>query len=104
MDIDVVHPGLVAKVKLTAFKQRSTPTVDGVVEHVSADTYQDENTGLSYYKATITLPDKAQAMISPLVLYPGMPVQVMIITAKQTPFDYFITPIKDSFHRAFREA
>ncbi|MEE9451686.1 MAG: HlyD family type I secretion periplasmic adaptor subunit [Gammaproteobacteria bacterium] len=104
MDIDVVVLGLKAKVKLTALKQRSTPTIDGIVDHVSADTFVDETTGLSYYKANIKLPEDALQQLGPVTLYPGMPVQVMIITAKQTPFSYFITPIKDSFQRAFRES
>ena len=36
-------------------------------------------------------------------LYPGMPVEVMIITAKLTPWQYFIAPITQSFDKAFRE-
>lgn len=104
MDIDVVHPGLTTKLKLSAFKQRSTPTIDGLVEHVSADIFTDENSGQSFYKARISLPKDAMEKLKPLILYPGMPVMVMIITSSQTPFDYFITPIKDSFDKAFRES
>ena len=37
LDIDVVEPGLPAQVRLTAFKQRRTPTLDGRVVQVSAD-------------------------------------------------------------------
>jgi len=38
-----------------------------------------------------------------MVLVPGMPAEVMIITDKATPWDYFTTPILNSFNRAFRE-
>ncbi len=37
LDIDVVHAGLPAQVRLTAFKQRRTPTLGGRVLQVSAD-------------------------------------------------------------------
>lgn len=103
LDIDVVHEGLIAKVQLTAFKTRSTPTLNGVVDRVSADSFTDKQTGENYYLAQVKIPKKELKRIKHVSLYPGMPVQVMIITDKRTPFAYFITPIKESFHRAFRE-
>ena len=48
LDIDVVRPGLVAKVTLTAFKQRTTPMLKGKVLNVSADAFIDEQTGQPY--------------------------------------------------------
>jgi membrane fusion protein, type I secretion system len=103
LDIDVVYPGLVAKVKLTAFKQRSTPSLDGKVETVSADILQDEYTGETYYSARIKIDGDQLKKVQHVKLYPGMPSQVMIITDHRTPMQYFISPIKDSFGRAFRE-
>lgn len=103
-DIDVVHKGLVAKVQLVAFKSRTTPTLLGTVTEVSADTYTDEKTGAPYYLAQIVI-DKDELNRLPTIqkLYPGMPVEVMIITEKLTPWQYFIAPISQSFHKAFRE-
>jgi membrane fusion protein, epimerase transport system len=46
--IDVVEPGQPAQVRLTAFKQRRTPTVQGRVVQVSADRLSDEPTGTAY--------------------------------------------------------
>lgn len=103
LDIDVVHEGLLAKVQFTAFKQRSTPVVDGLVHHISADSFEDPNTKESYYKARIGISKEQMARLKGVKLYPGMPAQVMIIIDKQSPFSYFVTPIKDSFSRAFRE-
>ena len=40
-DIDIVRPGLTALVRLTAFKQRSTPSFEGLVRRVSADRLVD---------------------------------------------------------------
>ena len=41
-DIHDVRPGLPAQVRLTAFSQRTTPTIDGEVRWVSADRVDDE--------------------------------------------------------------
>jgi HlyD family type I secretion membrane fusion protein len=103
MDIDIVHTGLQAKVKLVAFKQRSMPAVDGVVSEVSADSFFDSQTNSSYYRARINISADQLKKIGNVKLYPGMPVEVMIIVDKQTAWQYFITPIKESYHKAFRE-
>ena len=104
MDIDIVHKGLIAKVDLIAFKTRNTPTLQGEVVGVSADSFTDETTGELYYKAKIELDeDQLMNLSKSQELYPGMPVQVMIITDNRTLFNYLFTPVKDSFGRAFRE-
>ena len=104
MDIDIVHKGLIAKVDLVAFKTRNTPTLKGKVVSVSADSFTDEKTGELYYRAKIELNEEELKSLSKAQeLYPGMPVQVMIITDNRTFFSYLFTPVKDSFGRAFRE-
>ena len=63
-----------------------------------------EKTGETYYLAEITIsPKELDRLKAGQTLYPGMPVQALIITAKLTPWQYFITPIEQSFGRAFRE-
>lgn len=103
LDIDVVHTGLKSKIKLTALKMRHTPTLNGIVQHISADSFEDKRTGEFYYIAHIEIPPKQLSRIKDATLYPGMPVQVMIIIDHRTPLAYFFAPIKDSFNRAFRE-
>lgn len=103
VDINIVRPGLKAKVHLTAYKQRNTPTLDGTVTNISADIFKDEATQRQFYKARITLDKDQLARLPHIQLYPGMPVQVLIITEKRTAFDYLITPLEESFRKAFRE-
>jgi HlyD family type I secretion membrane fusion protein len=103
LDIDVVKPGLEAQVRLTAFKQRSTPTLAGRVRHVSADHFIDERTGATHYMAEVRIDANAQAHLDGLELYPGMPAEVLIMTGTRTLWDFLVTPVKDSFARAFRE-
>ncbi len=53
--IDEEHAGLTAQVRLTAFKQRSTPLLDGRVTRVSADGFTHEHTGATYFLARIAI-------------------------------------------------
>ena len=103
LDIDVVHTGLTAKVMLNAFKRRSTPILEGQVTHVSADSFTEPSTGVSYYTAIVKITPEQIQRLDGAELYPGMPAQVMIVTNKRTPIEYFFSPILDSFSRAFRE-
>jgi HlyD family type I secretion membrane fusion protein len=102
-DIDVVRAGLTAQVRLTAYKRRSTPTVDGRVTQVSADRFVDTNSGSAYYLARIELDPLSLAALDDVRLYPGMPAEVMIETGKRTALDYIISPIANGIQRAFRE-
>jgi multidrug efflux pump subunit AcrA (membrane-fusion protein) len=102
-DIDVVHAGLPARVRIAAFKIAENPILDGRVRTVSADALQDERTGETFYVAQVELTD-----LSPLPegaeLLPGMPAEVMIVTGEQTPLEYLLEPIRISLRRAMRES
>ncbi len=102
-DIDVVHVGLEAQVRITAFRQRNVKPLDGVVTKVSADAITDERTGMSYFLAQIELVGDISAALDGQVLYPGMPAETMIATGERTALDYFIRPFALSFDRALRE-
>ena len=53
IDIDVVRPDLPATVRFVAYKQRTTPVVEGRVTRVSADAVTEERTGITYFLATV---------------------------------------------------
>ena len=102
-DIDVVYAGLPAQVRLTAFKQRNTPMLDGKLTRVSADSFTDERSGASYFLARITIDAAQLKKLDGRELYPGMGAEVMIKTGKRTTMDYILAPLTDSLRRAFRE-
>lgn len=104
-DIDVVHAGLRARVRLTAYKRRETPILEGVVEQVSADKLFDNITRESYYKARVVMDEDMMRHLTNknIQLYPGMPVDVLIVTGTRTFMAYLISPITDTFVKAFRE-
>jgi HlyD family secretion protein len=103
-DIDTVHPGLPAKVRLTAFKAWVTPMLDGELAYVSADSLSDSETGAPYYDARIEVDRREVGRLDQGHLYPGMPVQAMVVTGELPLLAYFVQPLLDSFSRAFREA
>jgi HlyD family secretion protein len=103
LDIDVVHPGLPAEIRLTAYKQRNTPSLYGHLLQVSADRFVDERSGTPYYKALVEVPASELVRAGDVELYPGMPTEVMIKTGERTFFAYMMQPLRDSFARAFNE-
>lgn len=103
-DIDYVKEGQLASVRLIGFNLRVTPTVDGKVTYVSADSLVDQTTKMSYYLAKIEVDLRAKPDTANLKLQPGMPTQVMVITGTRTLLDYLLAPITDGISRAFRES
>lgn len=101
-DIDVVRPGLLAKVHLTAFNRRHVRPLQGQVMSVSADRLIEDRSGEAYYLARIKLTETRSDIFDEIPLYPGMPAEIMIITGTRTALDYLFEPITRSFNLAFR--
>jgi len=103
-DIDVVHAGLAARVRITAFSRRTTPELDGEMIYVSADRMKDERTDEPYYTARIALKTDGSDFSESLSLYPGMSAEVVIVTGTRTLLDYLFNPVLATFDRALHEA
>ena len=54
-EINYVHVGLPATVRLPAYRQRAMPTLNGRVTYVSPDRLTDKTSGKPYYAVTIAL-------------------------------------------------
>jgi HlyD family secretion protein len=103
-DIDVVHPGLQAEIRLPAFRQRLVPVLHGHVTFVAADVTTDQQTRASHYRAHVQLDPDQLAQLPGVALTPGMPVEAHITLGQRTFWNYLTQPIRDSFSRAFRES
>lgn len=101
-DIDVVTDGLEARVRLSAYKSRNVPPLEGTVVHVSPDRYDNPQTGQSFYWARIKIKPE-ELMSNNLQLTPGMPADVLIITGERSLVSYMMAPITESIQKAFRE-
>ena len=103
-DIDRVHEGLAAEVRLLPYKQRRTPPIDATVIYVSADRLVDKHSNQPYYAAKLRVDERQlEALGGEVKLVPGMPSEAMIKTGETTVAIYALSPIIDSFHRAFGE-
>lgn len=104
LDIDVVHEGMNAEVQLTAFAQRTTPSLEGELIQVSADRIDDPQGQTSYYDGMVAIDPQALSELEGIELYPGMPADVMIKLGERTFLDYLLAPLTSSFNQAFRES
>lgn len=102
-DIDLVRPGLEARVRLLSYKHRRVPPVDGVLTYVSADSLVSKETERAYYTARVRIDEASLRSLPDVEIMPGMPVEVMIKTGEFTVAHYVLRPVFDSFNRAFRE-
>ena len=102
-NIDQLTVGRHGILRFTAFNQRTTPEVKGVVTRIAPDAVRDKDTGQFYYLARI-IPDEVSVRhLGDKKLVPGMPVEVFIETSQRTALSYLIKPLTDQFERAFRE-
>ncbi|MCC9620864.1 HlyD family type I secretion periplasmic adaptor subunit [Thalassospira sp. MA62] len=101
-DIDVVSTGLSVNIRVTSFSQRWFAPIKGTVTDVSPDRLTDAD-GRSYFQAMIEIDAESLAEHEGMVLSPGMPAQLEIVTGARTVLSYLFSPITTSFERAFRE-
>jgi HlyD family secretion protein len=103
-DIDQMFTGQDVTLRFSALDQRNTPELFGRVTQISADAFEDQGSGLSYYRAEIELNEGELARLPEgIILIPGMPVESYIKTADRSPIAYLIKPLADYFVKAFRE-
>ncbi len=114
-EIDSITVGSIARIQLNAYKARLVPRIEGKVIYISADKFDKEMPGMvapgvpkytpaGYYKAKIEItPEELDKINMDVKLFPGMPVTVFIVKGSRSFAEYLYSPIKDSFHRAFKE-
>ncbi len=102
-DINYVRIGGDADVRLTAFKARTTPIVEGKVVYVSADRLVDRATNLPYYAVHIDVSLQSLKEAGDLRLQAGMPAELFIRTAERTGLQYLLDPVTAFIRRSFRE-
>jgi HlyD family secretion protein len=102
-DIDKLQVGQKTLLRLSAFNQRTTPELNGVVSRVQPDVTTDQRTGQSYYTIRVSMPPEEIARLGDAKLIPGMPVEAFVQTGDRTLMSYLMKPLHDQLMRAFRE-
>lgn len=103
-DIAYISVGLKAMVKVTAYDFTRYGGLEGIVEHISADTTQDDE-GNSFYIIRVRT---TESMINgrnkeKMPIIPGMMTTVDVMISKRTVLEYILTPILRANELALRE-
>jgi len=103
IDIDRVSIGQLVDIRFSSFKSSLTPVVTGIVSQISADSIINEQTGLPFYLAKISISAEGLEALDTRQLVPGMPAEVLINTGERTLIDYLLQPATDAFARSLIE-
>ncbi|HUI96887.1 MAG TPA: HlyD family type I secretion periplasmic adaptor subunit [Xanthobacteraceae bacterium] len=103
-EIDQVKVGQTTFVRFSAFNQRTTPQLKGVVSYVSADlSHEQQNDSKGFYTVRVTLPEEEHRRLNGLQLVSGMPAEIFVQTGSRTMMSYLLKPIREQLGRAFNE-
>lgn len=102
-DIERVHVGAKAVVRMSSLNVQTTPRLDGKVIYVSADALTDKEHGVSYYEAEVEVSPSEMKKLDHVHLTPGMPAEIMIDAGSRTMLSYLLQPVAGAFGRAFTE-
>ena len=102
-EISHVYIDQPARIRFTAFKYRNTALVTGKVTYISGDRLVERASNLPYYSVTI-VPDQEslQASAGDIKVQAGMPAEVYLEGAPQTPLQYLAEPITSTIRKAGR--
>ncbi|WP_313806482.1 HlyD family type I secretion periplasmic adaptor subunit [Sphingobium sp.] len=107
-DIDDLKMGQRAQIRFSSLHERDLPIMDGQITRLSADSFQDEKAGVSFYTAEVIVPSRELDAIRTVrgqdfSLKAGMPVQVLIPLRRRTALQYAFEPLTQSLWLSFRE-
>jgi HlyD family secretion protein len=104
---DDVYRGQEAQIRFTSVDDRTLPLLTGTLRTISADSFTDENTGASFFRAEIEVgPEELEKVRDSLgqgQLRPGLPVEVVLPVRKRTALQYIVEPLTSHFWRSLRE-
>ena len=116
-DIDQVHVGDAAQIRLSSLNRAATPELPGRVIFVAADRTENAELKQAWYQVQIAFDrgaskspaSKFPASTSPASksvlaeLKSGMPAEVHIASGNRSLLSYLMKPLRDQFARAFRD-
>ncbi len=104
---DDVYQGQKAQIRFTSIEDSSLPLLSGTVRTISADSFADEKSGVSYFRAEVEVSpselEKVRGVLGRGKLRPGLPVEVVLAIRKRTALQYLLEPLKSHLWRSLRE-
>ena len=106
-DASDLYVGQTVQVRFPSVHDRTLPLLSGKLTTVSADSFEDERTGQSFFRAEVEVPpaelDRVRQSIGQGRLRPGLPVEIVIPTRKRTALQYIVEPLSGTFWKSLRE-
>jgi HlyD family type I secretion membrane fusion protein len=103
-DIDNVHVGGAAEVRLISADARRAPLLPAKVTFVSADRVTESPTGKAWYDVTVEVETESLgAEQRALHLQAGMPAELYVTTGERSLLEYLMKPLRAFSQRALRE-
>lgn len=104
-DIAFVFPGMAATIKLSAYDYTIYGSFKGVVKHISADTFEEEQQkdAVPYYKVEIEVDQQTlEGSEKEISVRPGMLAEAELHVGEKTVLEYLLKPLFKTTE-AFRE-
>ena len=106
-DADDAYAGQQAQIRFVGVHNRTLPLFTGTVRTVSADSFTDEKTGRSYFRAEIVVPEselrRVRSVLGRGELRPGLPVEAVLTVRKRTALQYLLEPLTGALWRSGHE-
>jgi HlyD family type I secretion membrane fusion protein len=103
-DIEQVHAGSPAEVRLSASDARRLPALPARVATVSADRMSDPATGRAWFDVSVELDAAALKRHPEIRLQPGLSAELYVTTAQRSLLQYLLKPLTGFTQRAMRES
>jgi HlyD family secretion protein len=104
---DDVYKGQTAQIRFVSVNDQTLPLLSGTVRTISADSFTDEKSGQSFFRAEIEVPpeqlSKVRGALGRGDLRPGLPVEVLLNVRKRTALQYALEPLTRNFWKSLRE-
>lgn len=102
-DVDNIHTGLRAEVRLSSFHSRKIPVLEGTIQSISKDRIFDEANKTAYFLAIVRVDDSNLPKEVADRITAGMPAEVIVPTGERTVLQYLFEPLSNTLRKTMRE-
>ena len=107
-DVSNLKIGAPTDIRVSALHDLGVRVLKASVTKISPDSFVDEKSGVSYFRAEASVSGAEMktlesALKRPSILYPGLPVEVVIPLRKRTAWEYLTEPLNRRLWGSFRE-
>jgi HlyD family type I secretion membrane fusion protein len=106
-DADDLKLGMTTQVRFSALQERNLPTLFGKISKVSADSFEDERSGMRYFNVEVQVPARELAKIKKIrgenAIRAGLPADILVPLRKRSALSYLLEPLTHMFWLSGRE-